>query len=194
MRLAYVLAILTALPSSARAEILLGVHVGGGLEGGVGTTDAVRPDAVAEAGLMVEYLPARRSIGIAATVEAVGRLTPHYEGAEEIKLDVMARWSRADRRFRGGLGIGVRTMTLESGASVRGYDLVRMDTTMVLARWELAPGAPEIRIEGYLGWTFGLYHDSYADPRSGDMEPVRHDVTAMTTTYVVGLRSTVSWR
>ncbi len=144
--------------------------------------------------MMVEYLPQGRRLGIAATVEVVGRLTPAYEAAEEIKLDVMARRSSADRRFRFGGGMGVRAMTFENGGRVRGYDLIRLDSTMVLARWELAPGVPEIQIEGYVGWTFGLYHDSYADPRVGDMEPLRHDVEAMTTTYVAGLRSTVSWR
>lgn len=180
--------------ASAAAEVLLGVHAGGGLEGGVGTTDAVRPDAVAEAGLIVEYLPEDRGLGIAATLEAVGRLTPVYEDAEELKVDVMARWTRRDGRARIGAGLGVRSMALENGGRVRGYDLVRVDTTMVLARWELAPGALQIQIEGYLGWTFGVYDDSYADARVGDMEPSRHAVTAMTTTYVVGLRSTVSWR
>lgn len=193
MRIAIAAIVLALLAAPARADILWGVSVGGGLEGFPQSAEAVRPDGVAEAGMMVEYVRDAK-VGIAASIEAVGRLTPRFEDAEEAKIDVMARWANADRRVRGGAGIGVRTMSLGEGRSVRGYDVIRMDLTTVFARWQVAATGPLVQIEGYTGWTFGFYHDTYADPPEGDMAPVRHDFDAITTTYTLGLRSTVSWR
>lgn len=193
MRLALAGLVLVLLVSPARADVLWGVSVGGGLEGFPQSGDAVRPDGVAEAGMMVEYVRDAK-VGIAASIEAVGRLTPRFEDTEEVKVDVMARWVSADRRVRGGAGMGVRTMSLGEGRSVRGYDLIRMDLTTVFAQWRLDAAVPLIQIEGYTGWTFGVYHDDYEDRPVGDMAPVKHDFDAITTTYVIGLRSTVSWR
>ena len=192
MRLA-IAAVLVCLVAPARADVLWGVSMGGGLEGFPQSGEAIRPDGVAEAGMMVEYVRDEK-VGIAASIEAVGRLTPRFEDAEEIKVDVMARWANASRRVRGGAGVGVRTMSLGEGRTMRGYDLIRMDLTTVFATWRLGAAVPLLQIEGYTGWTFGFYHDSYAAPAAGDMAPVRHDVDAITTTYTLGLRTTVSWR
>ncbi len=192
MRLA-IAAVLVCLVAPARADVLWGVSMGGGLEGFPQSGEAIRPDGVAEAGMMVEYVRDEK-VGIAASIEAVGRLTPRFDDAEEIKVDVMARWTNANRRVRGGAGVGVRSMNLGEGRSMRGYDLIRMDLTTVFARWHLGTAVPVVQIEGYTGWTFGFYHDSYADPPEGDMAPVKHDFTTITTTYMIGVRTTVSWR
>ena len=191
--------ILAVLAGSASADIHWGVHVGGGMEGGGGArvVKALRPDGVMEAGMIVDYINGSGNAGIGAIVEVVGRLTPRFEDAEEMKADAMFRWARDDRRFRFGIGAGIRLLTPAEGTAIHGYDLIRLDASGVLARWQIHPDAPELSFEGYVSWTFGCYSDSYDGERIGDMKPVRHDVTcvdSITSTYVVGLRTTVSWR
>ncbi|MBA3459474.1 MAG: hypothetical protein H0T46_05910 [Deltaproteobacteria bacterium] len=193
------IAILAVLSGSAHADLNWSVHVGGGMEGGGGAriVKAVRPDGVMEAGMIVEYINTNGNAGIGASVEAVGRLTPRFEDAEEIKADGMFRWAGDDRRFRFGVGAGIRLLTPRDGKAIQGYDLIRLDMSGVLASWKMAPAMPQMSFEGYVSWTFGCYSDSYDGERIGDMKPARHDigcVDSITSTYVVGLRTTVSWR
>src|SRR4051812_16806292 len=102
-----VVGLLCVLAGTARADLTWGVQLAGGMEGGM-ITGALRPDAVAEAGTMVEALDAKSGVGVAVSLDAIGRLTPAFSDAEEVKSDVMVRWTRADRRVRAGLGVGVR--------------------------------------------------------------------------------------
>ncbi|MBL0219851.1 MAG: hypothetical protein IPQ07_39050 [Myxococcales bacterium] len=196
MRWLFPIAILLV-SSPAHADITWAVHIGGGLEAGF-VTNAVRPDGVAEAGTLVEYISSDGNAGIGATVEAVGRLTSRFEDAEEVKADAMFRWARDDRRFRFGVGAGVRVITPADGtASIHGYDLTRIDLSGQLASWEMSEHAPRMAIDGYFSWTFGCYSDAYTIAPVGDTRPMQRTIgcsESITSTYVLGLRTSVTWQ
>lgn len=195
-RIGVLLGTLVLTTANAAADVSLGVHLGGGMEGGM-ITGALRPDAVAETGVLVEYLPAGRRIGIAAIVEAVGRLTRPVDVTRELKADVLVRWALDDLGAHMGIGMGVRTITLPDGATLRGYDLLRMEGNHRFATWAPANARARMALDGYLSWTFGCYVGSYTTPVAGDNPPKVHALGCLgglTTTYVLGVRTTVVWR
>jgi hypothetical protein len=185
-----VLVILCLLAGTARADLVWGVQLAGGMEGGL-ITRALRPDAVAEAGTIVEALDPKSGAGIAVSLDAIGRLTPPFDDAEEIKSDVMFRWASEDRRWRMGFGAGVRAITPKGGATIHGYDLFRMDLSGRVARWR------QTTADLYFSWTFGCYKDTYAARDSADDEPAMRSVGCLetiTTAYVFGLRTSLEFR
>jgi hypothetical protein len=187
---------LVALELPARADIAWGVGLGGGLEGGM-ITGALRPDGVAEAGMMVEYIPTGGIAGIGASIEAIGRLTSRFDDAEEVKSDVMFRWARGDRKVRFGVGAGLRWITPKAGDSIHGFDLFRLDMSGELGSWQPVRSLARLSIDAYFSWTFGCYSDSYRGPAQGDMLPAKQSIDCLgsiTTTYVGGLRTTMRWR
>lgn len=183
--------------STAHAELRAEVHVGGGLEGGM-ITGKPRPDGVAEAGLLVEGLLPGRDWGFGASAEAIGRLAD--TGArEESKFDITMRFARPDRRFRFGVGVGVRAMLLDhDGASeiVNGYDFIHLDGTIAIASWSVTP-AVNVGVDFYYAWTMGCYSDTVSVPSVGDMLPPQKHVRCgdtITTTYTGGFATSVRWR
>lgn len=191
------LLVLTAATSEVRADLRVGVHLGGGVEAGL-ITGKPRPDAVSEAGLSVEAFLPGRWWGVGFTAEAVGRLTD-IRADEEAKLDVSFRWKYPRARARGGVGVGARLATLDRGdgmtEAIHGYDLIRFDTAFELARWELARG-PTISLDGRIAWTFGCYRDQVTRPPVGDMVAPTRDLACtdtITNTYVFGIGTSVRW-
>jgi hypothetical protein len=164
------------------------------MEGGM-ITGEPRPDGVAEAGMTVSAQVPGRSWGFGASVEAVGRLTSRFDAAEEVKLDVTWRWSAANGRARGGLGGGARVLTLDTGQTIRGIDLTRLDLEVEAARWTVA--ATRVSVDFYVSWTFGCYHDDYQVMPAGDAKAETRAIRCgdtITTTYVAGFQTSVSWR
>jgi hypothetical protein len=191
---AVIIAILTV-TAPAHADILWAVYAGGGLEGGT-ITPAVRPDAVMEGGQLVELL--HGNVGVAASVEVVKRLTSRFDDAEELKADAMFRWASDNRRLRIGVGAGLRRVTPKDGGdAIHGVDLVRLDVSGRLVHSEQADDQPGAGIDAYASWTFGCYRDDYKPASVNDQEPAMRSIgcaESVTTTYVVGLRTSISWR
>jgi hypothetical protein len=130
----------------------------------------------------------------------VGRMTSSIDRSEEAKVDVTWRWATRDRRAHGGVGAGLRVLTIgapeEHAQTVMGIDMIRLDADFRIAQWTPAR-APAIGLDVYWAWTFGCYSDSYEQKAVGDMAPVRRELQCtdtITTTTVVGLRTSVSWR
>ncbi|CAN5900542.1 hypothetical protein BH11MYX3_BH11MYX3_11280 [soil metagenome] len=191
---AVIIAILT-LTAPAHADILWAVYAGGGLEGGT-ITPAVRPDAVIEGGQLVELL--HGNVGVAVSVEVVKRLTSRFDDAEELKADAMFRWASDDRRLRIGVGAGLRQVSpTDGGQAIHGVDLLRLDLSAQLLHAEQGDVAPGAAIDAYVSWTFGCYSDDYKLASVGDQAPVMRSIgcaESVTTTYVLGLRTSISWR
>ena len=173
-----------------------GVHLGGGLEGGLITREP-RPDAVAEAGMSVELLLPGRSWGVGFTAEAVERLTD-IGASEEMKLDVSWRLATKDRRLRFGLGGGIRRLTYEDMAeTVRGYDLVRLDMSATFARWDVAAVGATAALDFHVAWTFGCYRDTLRGEPVGDQPAPMREIACLdtiTTTTIIGFGTSIRWR
>ncbi|GEM_PF-4694277 len=183
--------------STSHADLRAEVHLGGGLEGGM-ITGKPRPDGVAEAGLLVEGLLPGRNWGFGASAEAIGRLA-NTGAREESKFDVTVRYARPDRRFRFGVGVGVRAMLLDQdGASeiVNGYDFIHLDGSIAIASWSVTP-AMTVGVDFYVAWTMGCYSDVVSVMPSGDVLPPQKHVRCgdtITTTYTGGFATSVRWR
>lgn len=183
-----VLVMLCLLAATARAEVVWGVQLGGGLEGGM-ITGAPRPDGVAEAGMILELLSGTTGVGV--TVDDIGRMTKRFDDSDEIKVDLMIRWGTPDGRLRLGVGGGLRAIEQPGVATIHGYDALRLDVSGRLGRWK------QTRLDGYFSWTVGCYSDSYATPGEGDAAPAMHEVGCLdsfSTTYVIGLRTSLTSR
>ena len=143
----------------------------GGLEGGL-ISGEPRPDAVAEGGLAIEALLPDRSWGFGLAIETVGRLTSQFDASEELKVDATVRWGRPDGRMRGGIGAGLRQLTLDEPGrrTIRGVDLMHVDFDVDAARW--SAGDATIAVGLHVAWTFGCYSGTYAQMPGGDATPV----------------------
>ncbi|MBA3542432.1 MAG: hypothetical protein H0T79_22645 [Deltaproteobacteria bacterium] len=196
MRLLY-LAVALAWSSLAHADFRFEEHIGGGLEGGT-IKDGASPDALAEAGTSVEWLPGHSNVGIGLHFDVIGRAPATYEGGEELVVDVTARYASDDRRFRGGLGLGYRYLGFAPGdarpnVNVGGYDLVRFDFSARFADWtieEVPLPAFTVGLAGYVGWRMGCYLGTptvapYEDPV---MVPALHCADTLTSTVTFGLQ------
>ncbi len=187
-----------ALAPTATAEVLGGVHIGGGVEGGT-ISRLPRPDGIVEAGLIVEYMLPKRAWGFAAIVEHVARQTQGYDQKAEIKADLLVRFATANRTFRFGVGAGLRWITQDldevQRSELRGLDIFRIDGSRTIVGWQPnAPGVPKLLLEAYGSWTLGCYdRNARID---GDVMPTRAISCGdtLTSAYVVGIRTTVTWR
>lgn len=198
MRLAVAVSVLAVMfaARAAVAETRLAANVGGGLEGGL-ITGAARPDAVAEVGVSADWLLPGREWGFGVAVERVSRLTTRFEIAQELELDAMFRFKR--KKFRVGVGAGMRTMTIEptetwQRATVRGIDLIRFGWDTEATGWDV--GGSRVGIHLYCTWTFGGYFGEVRGTRFGDMATPVKSISfgeSLTTTYVLGLLTSVSW-
>jgi hypothetical protein len=187
-----------AVASPAQADLSWGIHVGGGLEGGT-VTQAARPDGLIEAGTIVEVLDGAGNFGVAVSVDAINRLTSRFDDDhEEVKADAMLRWARDDRRFRFGVGAGIRFVTPQGAIeSIRGLDLMRLDMEVRIASWQPVTSAPRMSLDGYFSWTFGCYSDTYKVAAVGDERPMTRALSCsetITSASVLGVRTSVSWR
>ena len=195
------LALLLAAPTIAHADLRADVHVGGGLEGGP-VSGVARPDGVAAAGLGIDGLLPGRDWGFGVNIDAVGRLTSRFDPQEEATFDALWRYATPDRRFRTGVGGGLRVLSFapeprRPAETVLGMDLVRIDLGLQLARWEVTEVGASVGVDFYFAWTFGCYSGTRHDAAVGDMRPVAHELRCgdtITTTYVAGLQTSMSWR
>ena len=182
MRIAFLVLLVTA--GVTHAEGRVGVHLGGGMEGGL-ITGKPRPDVVGELGVSADWIPSGHAVGVGLSFDRVAR---PLDFESEHTLDLMARF-RTKKDSVLGIGMGVRWLDPGGGEpSWFGYDWIRMDSTLPLARGKR--GA----IDAYVRWTFGCYV-SHTDEMPERPQLV-HDVhcgDTMTTTYVVGLQASLNW-
>jgi hypothetical protein len=132
-------------------------------------------------------------------LDSVGRLTHRFDTAEELKLDAMLRFRV--RRHTGGFGGGVRVMTIEGGdgrpgSTLYGLDLMRLAWNTNLARWE--GGGRRIGIDCYAAWTFGFYSGELDTMPFSDVPASQRTrsigmAESLTSTYVFGLTTSVTW-
>lgn len=173
-----------ACPFAASADVRVGVHAAGGLEG-ILLRDP-HPEAVVEAGLTAECRWPGKRWGLAAGFERIGR--GYDDLSNEWKLDAGFGVSNTARTSHLLVGVGIRTVTLAGDerrlpATIHGFDLLRLAGQIQIAR----RGA--ISLDFYLGWTFGVYKGRQYDEQLGDMVQTSRQVTALTTTYVLGLQT-----
>ena len=185
--------------SSASAEVHWGVHIGGGIEGGT-ISNEPRPDGIVEAGTIVEYLMPKRNWGFAAIVEQVARQTDGYNQREELKADLLVRFASSNRKFRFGVGAGIRSITQQKDlerpqqTNLPGLDIFRIDGSRTLIGWQPAPIAPTLLLEAYGSWTIGCYsRDAQFDTNEMQTRAIGCGDT-LTTAYVFGIRTTATWR
>lgn len=195
--LAFTCCVALAPLSSARAEVNWGVHIGGGIEGGT-ISNVVRPDGIVEAGTIVEYLLPKRNWGFAAIVEQVARQTDGYDQREEIKADLLLRFASSNHKFRLGVGAGIRWITQDLDqlrpSTLPGVDIFRIDGSRTLVDWQPTAVAPILALEAYGSWTIGCY-DRDAQPSDNEMQTRAIGCgDTLTTAYVLGIRTTASWR
>ncbi len=185
--------------ATARAETRLDLHVAGGLEGGT-IQHVPRPDALVEIGLGAAYMLPGKNWGFGVAVENVERLSIRTEPLHELKIDALVRFKAKTRPFRWGIGAGVRYMTFEGGerhpsSTVRGLDWIRIVGAGTIASW--ASGGSRVGIDFFFSWTMGCYSGDIVTAPSGDMAPPTLTVRcaqAMTSSYVVGLQTSLTWR
>lgn len=186
MRIALLVLLLT---SMAFADGRLAINTAGGLEGGT-ITGKPRPDAVLEVGGLVEWYPSG-NVGLGATTTVVKRLTDTGR-YEELRFDPTLRYARPDRKYRFGVGIGLRRQTdAESGAVIRGYDFLYLDGAIRMV------GTEHFSLDFFYAWAFGCYSDTITLPAMGDVLAPKREVRctdAMSTTYTVGIATSMSWR
>ncbi len=184
-----------AAPSHAHADLNWGVHIGGGIDGGM-ITNAARPDGIAEAGTMVEWILPHRTWGFAGFVEQVARQTESLDQKEELKIDVLFRYALPSRTFRFGFGAGMRVLTPHEAKSVSGLDLFRLEGSRNIVTWHpaVAPAMPTLQLEGYFSWTVGCYQRaSMSDGETMPTQGISCSDT-LTSAYVFGLRTTAHWK
>lgn len=177
----------------ARADVRWDVHTGVGFEGGT-ITGALRPDAVAQAGTAIDVMLPGRDHGMGLDVERVVRLTPQFE--EELTCHLTWRFKRGTSRF--GVGFGFRRLTFEAmedwaAGSVFGTDLIRIDGNVPIASWAIGRGST-ISVDLYAAWTFGIYSGKRRMSGDSDVVPTERIYEALTTTYVGGVQTSVTWR
>jgi hypothetical protein len=174
-----VIIVLLVTAGVARADANLGVHLGGGLEGGLISRKA-RPDAVGELGMSADWIPAGRSVGVGIAFDRVAR---PLDIESEHTLDLMVR-IRAKNSSIIGVGMGVRWLDPGGGApGWFGYDWIRWDTTMPLTRGAHAG------VDAYIRWTLGCYVTHTDEmPERPQLARDVGCVDTLTTTYVVGIQ------
>jgi len=181
-----VLLLVVLLSSSAHADGRFDVHVGGGLEGGL-IQGEPQPGLIAELGVGADYFAPDRKWGLGVVLERVGRRTADVSIAHEHKLDVVFRITHPKNRCIGGVGMGIRQLSIDAGkaSTVWGVDLARMTFELPLAR------AGRVGVQFYFTWTFGLYHGELYGERFGDMPYPTKDYTTIASSYVLGLQTSI---
>ena len=176
------IAVLLITTGVAHADANLGVHLGGGMEGGL-ITGKPRPDVLGELGVSADWIPDGRIVGIGVTFDRVAR---PLDIESEHTLDLEAR-CRARNDSRVGVGMGIRWLDPGGGQpSWFGYDWIRFDATIPATRGAHAS------VDFYVRWTFGCYV-SHGNEMAERPQLVR-DVSCgdtLTTSYVVGIQASL---
>jgi hypothetical protein len=193
VRIVIAVTILVGLVHPAPADVHWDVHTGVGFEGGT-ITGELRPDAIAQTGTAIDVMLPGRDHGMGLDVERVLRLTPQFQ--EEVTCHLTWRWKRDTSHF--GVGFGFRRLTFEAmddrpAESVFGADLIRFDGNGPIASWAIGRGTT-ISVDLYAAWTLGIYSGMRHMTPDGDVEPTGRIYEALTTTYVGGVQTSVTWR
>ena len=178
--------LLLLLVSTARAETRLSPHAAGGFEAGF-VQGKPAPGPLGEVGVGLDRLGPRWGFGL--VVERVARAENTVEIATEYKLDALVRMRNPKNGFVGGIGAGLRRITVPGedrrpGSTIWGIDLVRMNIELPVVR--IGRGT----IDFYFAWTLGFYKGSVYADRVGDMAFPTRDYTTLSNTYVLGLQTT----
>jgi len=197
--------VLALLVLIAISDVRFGTHVGGGFEGGTILEEAT-PDALAEAGVFVDFIPPGWRMGFGIVWEKVKRRTSSEPIETETKVDVMVRVADKNRRIVGGFGAGIRRLDIEGesrmlgqqGATERlpskvwGIDLMRMDLEVPFVRLTGKVGYLSMGL--YFAWTFGMYRGEINETRIGDMPYPKRDYSPLSSSYVAGIQTSLAWR
>lgn len=150
---------LVAAPSSAHAEGWLGATMGAGVEAASRRGDA--PTAVGSWGATFGWLPSRGHFGIGLATALVARTSTLFESHLAVHSDLMLHVASADRRVRGGVGLGLRTITLtppeQPSHILLGADLVHAELTTPLHRWTARGGDGALTLDAFATFTLGCY-------------------------------------
>ncbi|MBA3391430.1 MAG: hypothetical protein H0T89_02245 [Deltaproteobacteria bacterium] len=83
-------------------------------------------------------------------------------------------------------------------SQLRGLDLIRLGFDSELASWAVGQraGGPRIGAAVAFAWSFGCYRGDILETPLGDMAPPSRHVgcgETLTTTYIVGLHTSIAW-
>jgi len=185
--LAFALGLASA-PASARAEGWIGATMGAGLEAASRRGDA--PTPLGSWGVSLGWMPSRGHLGVGLATALVGRASELFETHLEVQTDLMLRFASGDRRYRGGAGIGLRTITLAPaegpGRMLLGADLAHAELATHLRRWD--SGDVALVLDGFATFTLGCYRGRLeeADLRDSPATTVGCADT-LASTFVIGL-------
>jgi hypothetical protein len=181
VRIAIIVLLVTS-ASVADADGNFGVHLGGGMEGGL-ITGKPRPDVLGELGLAADWIPAGHDVGVGAAFDRVAR---PLDIESEHTVDLLVR-VRGKHDSVIGFGMGVRWLDPGGGQpSWFGYDWFRLDATMPATRNKHAS------VDFYVRWTIGCYV-SHGGEMAERPQLVRdiHCGDTLTTSYVVGIQASL---
>jgi hypothetical protein len=188
-----ILVCLALLCSLARADAHFNAHFGVGIGA---FPERGYPSPAAEVGLLVDVL-GKHGLGIGAAIGTVARPGEDLSKYEEAKLDLLLRFATPNRRWRGGIGAGLRFRTPTPVDDVeplgqRGVDLIRVDLS---ARLGNLYTTPDVVFSGdaFFTFTYGCFYREEAMPD----RPVARDLRCgdtMVVTYIVGLQFAISSR
>jgi hypothetical protein len=184
--LAFVLG-LAAVPAPAHAEAWMGATMGAGVEAASRRGDA--PTPLGSWGVTFGWIPSRGRFGIGVAGALLGRTSELFESHAAVHSDLMLRFASGDRRVRGGLGLGLRMITLtpaeQPPRTLLGADLAHAELATHLHRWDDEIG---LVLDGFASFTIGCYRGRLeeADLRDSPATTVGCADT-LASTFVVGV-------
>lgn len=176
-----------AAPAPARAEGWMGATMGAGVEAMSRRGDA--PTPLGSWGVTFAWLPSRGRFGLGLSAALLGRTSELFESHAAVHSDLMLRFASGDRRLRGGLGLGLRTITLSpaEGPSrlLLGADLAHAELATHLHRWD---GEIALLLDGFASFTIGCYRGRLAEADLRDSPATTVGCAdTLASTFVVGV-------
>lgn len=181
---------MTAAAPRARADLWIGGSMGAGAEAVSRRGDA--PTGVGALGIHGWWLPDGARLGLGLTTTVLARTDTLFETHLAVTTDLMLRFATADRRIRGGLGPGLRLLTVTPPdglppKTLAGVDLVHVELGARLHRW-VRNDVLGLAVEGFASWTLGCYRGRFAEEHLRDAPAMQVGCTdTLASTFVVGI-------
>jgi hypothetical protein len=135
----------------------MGATMGAGVEAVSRRGDA--PTPLGSWGATFGWLPSRGRLGIGFSTAVLGRTSELFESHAAVHSDLMLRFASADRRLRGGLGLGLRMISLTPAERpsrlLLGADLAHAELATHLHRWTDRDAT--LLVDGFASFTIGCY-------------------------------------